>query len=193
MDAATTQPSGLAAIRGLTRDTLGAISRAHGAYVAIVNGRDQMVVGGTREALAAVMKDAQLHGAERTTMLPVAVSAHTPLLADASNRFRQALAKAHMAAEMPSGVRLLSGIDGATLFDVQAGADKLARQIQQTVDWAGCMESCRAADVTKVVELGPGNALARMMQDFMPDSDVHSLSEFHSLSGFELWVRKPAV
>jgi len=47
------------------------------------------------------------------------------------------------------------------------------------------MESCRSADVTKVVELGPGNALARMMHDFMQDSDVHSLSEFHSLSGFE--------
>jgi [acyl-carrier-protein] S-malonyltransferase len=192
MDAAITQPCGLAAIRGLTRDTLDAISRAHGAYVAIVNGRDQMVVGGTREALVAVIHDAQLHGAERTTMLRVVVPAHTPLLADANDRFRQALAKEHFA-EMPSGVRLLSGIDGATLFDVQAGADKLARQIQQTVDWAGCMESCRAAGVSKVVELGPGNALARMMHDFMPDSDVHSLSEFHSLSGFKLWVQKPAV
>jgi [acyl-carrier-protein] S-malonyltransferase len=193
MDAATTQPSGLAAIRGLTRDTLDAICRAHGAYIAIVNGRDRMVVGGTRESLDAVVHDAQIQGAERTTMLPVAVSAHTPLLADASDRFRQALAKAHLAAAIPSGVRLLSGIDGATLFDVQAGADKLSRQIQQTVDWAACMESCRAAGVTKVVELGPGNALARMMHDFMPDSDVHSLSEFHSLSGFELWVQKPAV
>jgi [acyl-carrier-protein] S-malonyltransferase len=193
MDAATTQPSGLAAIRGLTRDTLNAICRAHGAYIAIINGRDQMVVGGTKEALEGVIHDAQLHGAERTTMLPVAVSAHTPLLADASDRFRQALAKVHLAAEMPSGVRLLSGIDGATVFDVQAGADKLARQIQQTVDWAACMESCRAAGVTKVVELGPGNALARMMHDLMPDSDVHSLSEFHSLSGFELWLQKPAL
>jgi hypothetical protein len=47
------------------------------------------------------------------------------------------------------------------------------------------MESCRAADVTKVVELGPGNALARMIHEFMPESDVHRLSEFHSLSGFE--------
>jgi hypothetical protein len=27
----------------------------------------------------------------------------------------------------------------------------------------------------------------------MPDSDVHSLSEFHSLPGFEQWVQKPAV
>ena len=95
---------GLAAIRGLTRDTLDTISRTHSAYVAIVNGRDQMVVGGTRAALAAVIHDARLRGAERTTMLPVAVPAHTPLLAAASDRFRQALAKAHLAAGMPSGV-----------------------------------------------------------------------------------------
>jgi hypothetical protein len=26
------------------------------------------------------------------------------------------------------------------------------------------------------------------MQELMPDGDVHSLSEFHSLSGFERWI-----
>jgi hypothetical protein len=30
-----------------------------------------------------------------------------------------------------------------------------------------------------------------MMHEFMPDSDVHSLSEFHSISGFERWVQGP--
>jgi [acyl-carrier-protein] S-malonyltransferase len=188
MDAATTQQSGLAAIRGLKRGALDRICRVHGAYVAIVNAADQFLVGGTSEALAAVIHDAQVHGAARTTMLAVAVPSHTPLLANASDRFRQALTKAHLPAEMPSGVRLLSGIDGAAVFDVRAGADKLARQIQQTVDWAACMESCRAAGVTKVVELGPGNALARLMHEFMPYGDVHSLSEFHSLTGFKHWV-----
>jgi [acyl-carrier-protein] S-malonyltransferase len=52
------------------------------------------------------------------------------------------------------------------------------------------MQSCRAAGVTKVVEFGPGHALAHMMHEFMPDSDVHSLSEFHSLPGCEHWVQK---
>jgi [acyl-carrier-protein] S-malonyltransferase len=193
MDEATTQPSGLAAIRGLKRATLDPICATHGAYVAIVNGEDQMVVGGTSEALAAVIHDAQRHGAERTTTLPVAVPAHTPLLAAASDRFRQALAKACLPAEMPADVRLLSGIDGAAIFDVHAGADKLARQIKQTVDWANCMESCRAAGVTKVIELGPGNALARLMHEFMPDGDVHSLSEFHSLPGFVHWVQRSSA
>ena len=190
MDEATTHPSGLAAIRGLKRATLDPICRTHGAYVAIVNGEDQMLVGGTTTALDAVIRDARAAGARRTTILPVAVPSHTPLLAGASDRFRQALSRTHLPAEVPAGVRLLSGIDGAAVFDVRAGADKLARQIQQPVDWAACMQSCRAAGVTKVVEFGPGNALARLMHEFMPDADVHGLSEFRSLAAFEHWVRQ---
>jgi [acyl-carrier-protein] S-malonyltransferase len=193
MDEATTLPAGLVAIRGLKRATLDQICRTHGAYVAIVNDEDQMLVGGTRRALDAVIHDAQTAGAEHTTILRVAVASHTPLLAGASDRFRQALTKAHLPAVVPADIRLLSGIDGAAVFDVRAGADKLARQIQQTVDWAACTQSCRAAGVTKVVELGPGNALARFMHEFMPDGDVHSLSEFHSLPGFEHWVQRSSA
>jgi [acyl-carrier-protein] S-malonyltransferase len=192
MDKSTTQPSGLAAIHGLTRDKLDPICKAHGAYVAIINAEDQMLVGCTRKALEVVAQDAQAAGAEHTTMLPVAVPSHTPLLAEASEEFRQALFKAHLPEQVPSDVRLLSGIDGDTVFDVHMGAEKLARQIEQTVDWAACMQSCRAAGVSKVFELGPGDALARMMHEVIPDGDVHSLSEFHSLSGFEHWMEVPS-
>jgi [acyl-carrier-protein] S-malonyltransferase len=190
MDEATTEAAGLVAIRGLKRAALDPICRTDGAYVAIVNGEDQILVGGTRKSLDAVIHDAQAAGAKHTTILPVAIASHTPLLAGASDRFRQALTKAGLPAKMPADVRLLSGIDGAAVFDMRAGADKLARQIKQTVDWAACMQSCRAAGATKVVELGPGNALARLMYEFMPDGDVHSLSEFHSLSGFEHWMQR---
>lgn len=190
MDAATTQPSGLAAIRGLSRTVLEPICRAHGAFIAIVNAEDQMLVGGIREALAAVIQDALSAGALRTTILPVAVASHTPLLAAASEKFRQNLAAARIRAEMPSGIRLLSGIDGAAVLDVSAGAAKLARQIQQTVVWATCMDACHAAGVTKVIELGPGAALAHMAREAMPDADVHSVAEFHSLAGLLKWMKK---
>jgi [acyl-carrier-protein] S-malonyltransferase len=188
MDEATKEPSGLVAIRGLKCATLDPICTAHGAYIAIVNGEDQLLVGGTRRALDAVIHDAQAAGAERTTILPVAVAAHTPLLADASDRFRRALSEVPLPAEVPPNVRLLSGIDGATVFAVRAGAERLALQIQQTVRWVACMQSCRAAGVSKVVELGPGNALAGLMRGVIPDGDVHSFSEFQSLPGFEHWV-----
>jgi [acyl-carrier-protein] S-malonyltransferase len=83
---------------------------------------------------------------------------------------------------MPPDIRLLSGIDGATVLNVSAGAAKLARQIQQTVDWAACMDACHAAGVTKVVELGPGAALAHVAREIIPDADAHSVAEFRSLA-----------
>src|ERR1700723_3338010 len=101
MDKATTRPSGLVAIRGLTPDRLDPICKAHEAYVAIVNAEDQMLVGGTRKALEAVAQDAQAAGAKHTTMLPVAVPSHTPLLAEASEEFRQALFDAQLPGRVP--------------------------------------------------------------------------------------------
>ena len=69
-------------------------------------------------------EDAVASGAARTTMLPVAVASHTPLLTKASAAFRQELNEAPMPVEMPTGIRLLSGTDGAPIFDVRSGADK---------------------------------------------------------------------
>ena len=187
MDAATEKPAGLLAVRGLSRPTLEPLCRAHGCHVAIVNAPDQMLAGGTRASLDALARDAKAHGASVTT-IPVAVASHTPLLRRASERFRTALGKVKRPDALPSGVRLLSGIDGDAVFDLRDGLDKLARQVQQTVDWAACMDACRSSSVTRVVELGPGNALARMMQAAAPDSKVHSLSEFHSLEGVKRWL-----
>jgi hypothetical protein len=59
-------------------------------------------------------------------MLPVAVASHTPLLTKASAAFRQELNEAPMPVEMPTGIRLLSGTDGAPIFDVRSGADKIS-------------------------------------------------------------------
>ena len=188
MDEATTQASGLAAIRGLSRHQLESLCRAHHCHVAIINGPDQILVGGTRGSLNAFIKDAEAHGAQHTAMLPVAVASHTPLLHQASDRFRAALQAAHVASKIPSGVRLLSGIDGEAVFDVNAGLDKLALQIRQTIDWAACMDACRGAGVTKVLELGPGNALVRLMKGVIPDGEVNGLSEFDTLEGLNQWI-----
>ena len=187
MDDATTQPSGLVAVRGLSRRRLEPLCRAHDCHVAIVNAPDQILVGGTRRSLDALTRDAGSHGAS-AQVIPVAVASHTPLLRRASEQFRAALGKMKLPGALPSGVRLLSGIDGDAVFDLHDGMDKLARQVQQTVDWAACMESCRAAGVSKVIELGPGNALVRLMQGVMRDGEVHGLAEFHSLDGLKRWI-----
>ncbi len=188
MDGVTDRPSGLLAIRGLCRPELEPLCRAHECHIAILVATDQMLVGGARESLRALVIDAEAHGARNTTMLPVAVASHTPLLDRASELFRDALAEAEPSTDVPSGVRLLSGIDGEAVFDARAGLDKLALQIRQTIDWAACMDACRSSGVDKVFELGPGTALARLMREVMPDSDIHSLSDFRTLDGLRRWL-----
>ena len=188
MDRAADRPSGLLAIEGLSRRRLEPLCRAHDCHVAIVNGTDQMLVGGTRSSLQGLAKDAEAAGARHVKTLPVAVASHTPFMKAASERFRNALAEAHLGAPLRSGVRLLSGIDGEPVFDLGAGLDKLALQIRQTVDWAACMDSCQGAGVSKILELGPGNALVRLMRHAAPDGDARALSDFRSLAGLKRWI-----
>ena len=188
MDAATDTPSGLAAISGLVRRDVDTICDRHGSHVAIVNARDRFVVGGPREALAALIDDATAHGAERASLLDVAVASHTPLLREASRAFGDILKGTSMGAMAPE-MRLLSGIDGAPVFDIEHGRQKLALQIGQPIDWQACMEACRAQDVTTILELGPGDALARMMHETAPEAPAHALSGFRSLDGLKNWLR----
>ena len=108
--------------------------------------------------LEAACEEATARGAKRAVSLRVAVPSHTPLLVEATEQFRAILRKT--SPRLPSaGYRLLSGIDGDTIHDMETGIDKLARQISTTIDWAACLESCRSAGAEAAVELGPGTAL----------------------------------
>ena len=187
-EAAAGTPGGLAAVRGLPRDKLEALCRAHGAHVAIVNGADQIVIGGAREDLAATLAAARAAGAGKVTELAVGAASHTPLLAAAVDPLRQALRDAE-ALELPDDRRLLSGIDGAAVFALGDGLDKLARQVAETVDWRACMEACRAGGVVRTLELGPGNALARLMAESLGERNSRSLDDFRSLDGVRRWLR----
>ncbi len=189
MDAATSAPSGLAAVRGLGRPAVEDLCNRHGAFIAIVNAADQMVVGGPCTALDALLAAAEAAGAERMTRLPVGVPSHTPLLAEAAVRFEAALRRQQLASRTLDD-RLLSGIDGAPVFDVDEGLGKLARQIAQTVDWAACMEECRSAGAVRALELGPGRALARLMGGVIGEHDSRSLADFHTIEGVVRWTTR---
>lgn len=187
MDAATRPGSGLAAVLGLSRDAIEGICRAHDLHIAIVNGPTHFLLGGRVADLDLALAEAERRGADRTVMLPVVVPSHTPLLREASERFDDALRQRITATRVPRGVRLLSGIDGAPVLRVADGLHKLARQVQQTVEWAACMDGCKGARPLRVLELGPGDGLARMFREAAPGVPTHSVSEFRSLDGIRQW------
>jgi [acyl-carrier-protein] S-malonyltransferase len=189
MDAAAPKDSGLAVIVGLLRSTLEPILARHAAFFAIVNEDDNFTVGGSRAALLAVCQEAGAHGAKRAFVLPVAVPSHTPLLREATEQFRAVLNEA--SPRLPgAGYRLLSGIDGGTVGDIETGIDKLARQISNTIDWAACLESCRSAGTVAALELGPGATLSHMASALLPDGRARSVEEFRSLTGLRTWLQR---
>jgi [acyl-carrier-protein] S-malonyltransferase len=190
MDAAAPSDGGLAAILGLRRPSLEPILARHGVSIAIVNDADSFVVGGQRIALQAACEEAATHGATRTVSLSVVVPSHTPLLCEATEPFRAALRGA--CPRLPAvGFRLLSGIDGDTIHDMETGIDKLARQISTTIDWAACLESCRSAGAVAALEFGPGTALSRMASPLFPDDRARAVEEFRTLAGLRSWLQRP--
>ncbi|MGF6229642.1 [acyl-carrier-protein] S-malonyltransferase [Inquilinus ginsengisoli] len=188
MDDVSRSASGLGAVLGLPRVEIEAICRAHNLHIAIVNGPQHLLLGGAAADLEPALAEAGQRGASRTVLLPVSVASHTPLLGDASERFGELLQQRVAGTRVPPGVRLISGVDGASVLLLKDGLRKLALQVGQTVDWAACMESCRAARPQRVLELGPGDALARMAGEAMPDIAARSVTAFRSLDGIRRWL-----
>jgi [acyl-carrier-protein] S-malonyltransferase len=191
MDAASGEGFGLAGIRGLGLDALETLAHRHRSHLAIRNAAGSGVVGGQREALEALCREAIAQGAQRAVLLDVMTPSHTPLLAEASDRFRALLAEAALHRPPPSAPRLLSGLDGAPVFQPEAGLDKLAQQISRTIDWAACLEACGEYGATHALELGPGHALATMAQGALSGCRVHALDAFRSADGVRDWLSKP--
>jgi [acyl-carrier-protein] S-malonyltransferase len=129
--------------------------------------------------------------ATRVVDVPVEVASHTGRLASASVAFREILR--HIPVRPPTAdTRLLSGIDGAAVINVEAGLDKLAVQISQTVQWADCLQACMEAGATAFLELGPGRALSQMVAGAYPDVATRSLDEFRTLQGARAWLASHA-
>ncbi|GJE16975.1 acyl transferase [Methylobacterium marchantiae] len=193
MDAVAGPGYGLVGLRGLTRERVTTMIEEHGCHLAIVNAADSVVAGGAVVDLENLCGNALASGAARAVVLPVHTPSHTPLLAAASPRFREELARADILTPVREGSlpppRLLSGLDGASVFDAGKGLDKLAAALSRTIDWAACLDGIREAGARAVLELGPGHALTTMAREALPDAGIHAVADFRSLAGIEDWLR----
>jgi [acyl-carrier-protein] S-malonyltransferase len=184
---ASADPSGLVALRGLPVARVIALCEALGAEVAIANGPDHCVVGGLLPVLAALELAARSAGATTVQRLPIGVAAHTSLLAGAVGPFAEALLASGITG--PS-VTVLAGVDAAAIRDRTAAVAALSLQLARRIEWSRCLASAAEMGVTVFLELGPGNALARMVQEVLPGVRVRSVSEFRTLEGVARWVER---
>jgi [acyl-carrier-protein] S-malonyltransferase len=186
MDEAVGTPCGLAAVLGLAEREVASLCARSRVAIAIRNGPAHFVVGGAQSNLASFIDEAIAEGATRACRLPVHTPAHTPLLAAVVPRFADALRPVVRNLGVPS----LAGIDGSRVRSARQAVDALSRQIAATIDWSVCMDVVAEAQAGAVLEIGPGNALARMFGDAHPDIPVRALSEFREPAAAAGWLAK---
>jgi len=185
MDSASPADAGLQAVLGLERHVLQPLCDLHGAHVAIANGQDHFIVAGTHASLQRLADAARPQGAD-IRPLPVHVPAHTPLLTAAVAPFAAALdASPLQAPRLP----LLAGIDARPVRDRATAVHTLSAQLAQTIEWAQVMRQAFERGARVFLQLGPGNALARMVAPAYPCCEVRAVEEFQSLEGAAAWVR----
>jgi [acyl-carrier-protein] S-malonyltransferase len=186
MDAAAcaTPPQALVAIRGVLAAHAGVLASEHGFAIAIVTGTDGCIAGGLAASLPILQQAVRAAGGTCQS-LPVGIASHTALMAGAVTPFARALLAASW---HPQACPVLSGIGAAPVADRPGAVAALSRQLSETILWSDCMDAAAEAGMTVALELGPGAALARMLQARHPHIACRSVADFRSLDGVTAWL-----
>jgi [acyl-carrier-protein] S-malonyltransferase len=186
MDAAAcaTTPQALVAISGVLVERARHLAGADGFDIAIVTGNDSCIAGGL-EATLPRLEQAVAAAGGRLQRLPVGIASHTALMAPAVKPFADALLAAPY---HPQTCPVLSGIGAQAVGDRPRAVETLSRQLSETIVWSDCMDAAAEAGMTVALELGPGAALARMLQARHPQIACRSVADFRTLDGIVAWL-----
>ena len=179
MDQASPADAGLIAILGMNETQIRALCEDSGAEVAIVNAATHYVLGGASDALDAAAEVARSHSA-RIVRLKVGSPAHTSWLHPAAAAFEQELSS--IAITAPT-LPILASIDGHLVRNANDVKESLAAQMSRTVNWQRCITHAVEMGVSAFLELGPGNALSRIVHESFPKVHARSLDDFRTVSG----------
>ncbi len=137
--------------------------------VANRNSPGQVVVSGERAAVEASLEIARELGAKRAIELPVSVAAHSPLMAEAADGMRTALAGIAFA---DPTAPLLANRDARPLTTGEAARAELVEHLTAGVDWVRAVETMAASGVSTFVEIGPGRVLTGLIKRIAPTLDA---------------------
>ena len=120
-------------------------------------------------------------------LLNVSVPSHTVMMQGAAEGFR----KYTKTLALPSMTTpIISATEGIRYSDTHQGLEILSRQIDHALDWYFCMENIEEYQPSMVIEIGPGNALSRMVNNLLPHVPCRSWDDFRNVDGLKEWIDK---
>jgi [acyl-carrier-protein] S-malonyltransferase len=187
MDAAVAgRDTGLLAIRGVSEAQVLAACPALECAIRIAP--DSQVFGGLRADLEAAQL--ALQGRAQFTRLCVPLASHTAWMRPAAPGLREALEAMQLRAP---ACPIALNATGATKRDALTAREALVTQLTQTVRWDECMAAVAERQPRCVLEIGGGQALARMWAARWPQIPARSLEEFRTPEAAAHWVARHAA
>jgi [acyl-carrier-protein] S-malonyltransferase len=159
----------MAAILGLDADTIAAICVAAAETQVVspanLNGNDQVVIAGHREAVERAGVLAKQRGAKRVLPLSVSAPFHCALMTPAAERLRSVLAAVPVSAlRLP----VISNVEARAYTDAAAVKELLVRQVVSPVRWNECVKELARLGCTAALEVGPGTVLSGLVKRIAP-------------------------
>lgn len=164
-EAADATPSGMVSVLGLEKAAVEDLcERARqGDTLRIANllCPGNIVVSGANAACERLAEMAPAAGAMKAVPLAVAGAFHTPLMAPAADRLREALAEAHFS--RPT-IPVVSNVDALPHDDPDEIRELLLKQLVSPVRWEDSLRYLLAQGYDQFYEVGPGRVLRGLLK-----------------------------
>jgi len=174
---ADANPSSMASILTLSVEQLEAVvsESSKVGYVRIANFLcpGNLVISGTKEAVADACQRATEAGAAQTVPLAVAGAFHTDLMKPADEKLAAVLEGIEI---KPPRIPVISNVDAKPHTDPAEIRDILVKQVLQQVRWEESMRQFLADGFDKFYELGPGRVLASLLRRVQRRIDVTNVN-----------------
>ncbi|MBI4301028.1 MAG: ACP S-malonyltransferase [Chloroflexi bacterium] len=168
---------GMAALIGLDEATVEEVCQETGAEIANLNSAQQIVISGSREALARAVDLARARGARHAIPLEVSAAFHSSLMGPAREGMAKALFRMSLRHPFIPIVANSTGQPVTTAEEVKA---ELLTQICSCVQWQRSVEYMVEAGVTTFLEVGPGRVLSGLIRRINNQVQVANIGDVSS-------------
>jgi [acyl-carrier-protein] S-malonyltransferase len=134
----------------------------------------QVVIAGTRDAVARAGERAKALGAKRVVPLPVSAPFHCALMKPAEQRLEPDLRA--LAVSDPR-VPVVANVDAEPKRDARSAIDALIRQVSAPVRWEDVMRRLASEGVRSYVEVGPGTVLTGLGRKIQRDATFANVED----------------
>jgi [acyl-carrier-protein] S-malonyltransferase len=176
----------MAAIVGLDADRVAQVCREAGegdvVSPANINGAGQVVIAGTKDAVARAGERAKALGARRVIALAVSAPFHCELMKPAEVRLAPELRA--LDARDPR-VPIVANVDAGLKRDRLSAIDALVAQVSSPVLWEAIVRRLASEGVTTYVEVGPGTVLSGLVRKIHREATVRSVGGPGDLAAVE--------